>query len=196
MKLEGQQEIAAPVDTVWQALNDPQILRDSVPGCTVFELSGPDEYAIQVEARIGPLSARFGGKARISDIVPGVSYVLSGQGQGGAAGFAQGTARVRLEARGGATLLHYDAGFDVGGKLASVGARMIDGLARDKIEAFFQAFSAIVTGGEEAAAPEPGPRPAGRAVTQAGTISKIALVLSGLSLLVALAALLRAGRRR
>ncbi|GAA4478452.1 CoxG family protein [Gluconacetobacter asukensis] len=195
MNIEGQHEIAAPVDIVWRALNDPEILRRSVPGCTLFELSGPDEYAIQVEARIGPLSARFGGKAQISDIVPGRSYVLSGRGQGGAAGFAQGMARVRLEARNEATLLHYEGSFDVGGKLASVGARMIDGLARDRTEDFFRAFSAIVVGGE-AAAPEPAPGPAGRAAMEGGTISKIALVLSGMSLLLALAALLRAGRRR
>ena len=154
MELTGQQKLALPRDHIWAALNDPGILQRCVPGCDVFLSDGPDRYKVGMTAAVGPVKARFQGKLTLSDIVPPASYALGFEGSGGAAGFGKGHARVTLtEEEGGATKLAYVVTAQVGGKLAQVGERLIDGVARKMADEFFARFAAAVTAGEPATAP-------------------------------------------
>lgn len=146
MRFEGDSFIPADPDTVWKGLNDPEVLQRSIPGCTAMERTGESEFTATVVARVGPVSATFKGKVELADLNPPVSYTLRGRGQGGPAGFAKGQAQIALASEGDGTRLTYVADVDVGGKLASVGGRLIQGVARKNADEFFAAFSRTLTG--------------------------------------------------
>lgn len=146
MEFVGEHVIAAPIDKVWSGLNDPEILRRSIPGCDQMLRTGENEFTASVVTRIGPVSATFKGKVELSDLDPPRCYTLSGRGQGGPAGFAKGSAKVRLTAEGESTRLNYTADVDIGGKLASVGGRLIQSVAKKNADDFFSNFSSAVTG--------------------------------------------------
>lgn len=146
MEMKESVTIPAARDTVWRSLNDPDVLRRCIPGCEELEQDSPTELAAKVTLKVGPIKARFSGEVALSEIVPPESYVLSGEGKGGVAGFARGSANVRLEEVSEAeTVLHYDAKADVGGKIAQLGARMLDKTARKLAKSFFDEFAAVVT---------------------------------------------------
>lgn len=143
MKMSGEQMLDAPRKAVWAALNDPQALKESIPGCESLVRTGDGGFEAVVQAKVGPVKARFKGKVTLSDIDPPNGYRISGEGTGGAAGFAKGGATVRLtEPEPGRTLLSYDVDATVGGKLAQLGQRLVDGSARKMADDFFQRFSA------------------------------------------------------
>lgn len=148
MEFTGEYRIPASQQAVWDALNDPQVLRQSLPGCKSMERTGANEFTATVAAKIGPVSATFKGKVELSDLDPPNGYTLSGRGQGGPAGFAKGSARVRLEPAAEGTVLRYSASVDIGGKLAGVGSRLIGGVATSMADEFFGKFSRVVTGDE------------------------------------------------
>lgn len=148
MKLTEEIRIAAPREKVFAALNDPDILRQSIPGCEELEKISDTEFHAKVRTKIGPVRARFAGDVTLSDLNPPESYTLKGQGKGGAAGFAKGEAAVTLEEDGDGTLLKYDVHATVGGKLAQIGGRLIDSSARSLAGEFFENFSKAVTGEE------------------------------------------------
>jgi len=160
MEMSGEQRIPAPRSVVWEALNDPEVLKASIPGCESLERNeAGDGFDAQVRAKVGPVSAKFAGTVTLSDINPPESYTISGEGKGGAAGFAKGGAKVSLTEAEGETLLSYAAEAKVGGKLAQLGSRLIDGTARKMADDFFSRFSQIVVerqgGGPGEAAPAP-----------------------------------------
>jgi carbon monoxide dehydrogenase subunit G len=148
MEFTGEHLVPAPIGRVWAGLNDPEILRRSIPGCTDMLQTGDSEFTASVVVRVGPVSATFKGKVELSDLDPPYGYTLSGRGQGGPAGFAKGSARIRLTPDGEGTRLSYIADVDIGGKLASVGGRLIQSVAKKNAEDFFSAFSSVVTGGK------------------------------------------------
>jgi hypothetical protein len=152
MDMTGEYRIAAPRDKVWQSLNDPAILQQCIPGCEALEKISDTELDGKVKAKVGPVSARFGGKVTLSDLDPPNSYKISGEGTGGAAGFAKGGAAVDLRDDNGATVLSYKVEANVGGKLAQIGSRLIDATARQMAENFFSKFAQVVGGPAPAAA--------------------------------------------
>lgn len=166
MEMQGEAQIPAPKQVVWDALNDPEALKASIAGCEELTQDGANNFAAKVRAKVGPVSARFAGKVELTDMDPPNGYRIQGEGTGGAAGFAKGGAVVRLEDDGaGGTLLKYDVNANVGGKLAQIGARLIDGAAKKMADDFFKKFSEVAAArAEEAApaapAPEPEPEPA------------------------------------
>jgi carbon monoxide dehydrogenase subunit G len=141
MEMKGEQLIPAPQRAVWDALNDPQMLKACVPGCESIERSGDNEYQVLMVARVGPVSAKFKGRLALSDIQPPNSYSISFEGQGGAAGFAKGGAQVRLTPDGDGTRLGYDVKASVGGKLAQIGSRLVDAAAKKVADDFFKNFN-------------------------------------------------------
>ena len=153
MEMSGEQLIPAPQQAVWDALNDPAVLKACVPGCESIEPTGENEYQVLMVARVGPVSAKFKGKLTLSDIEPPVSYSIAFEGQGGPAGFAKGGAQVRLAAEGDKTRLSYDVKASVGGKLAQIGSRLVDAAAKKVAGDFFRNFNEKV-GGAHAAAEE------------------------------------------
>jgi carbon monoxide dehydrogenase subunit G len=147
MKMSGEKVLNLPQETVWRALNDPEILRQSIPGCESFEKVGDNQYRATVASRIGPVQARFNGNVRITDINAPNGYTLSGEGSGGAAGSAKGAAQVRLEpAGGGATRLSWTADAQISGKLAQIGSRLIDSTANMMAGQFFDRFEQLLAG--------------------------------------------------
>lgn len=175
MDMTGEYRIPASRETVWQALNDPEVLKRSIPGCEELQKTSDTEMTAKVATKVGPVSARFSGKVTLSDINPPVSYKISGEGQGGVAGFAKGGAEVTLVSEGSETVLKYKATAQVGGKLAQIGSRLIDSTAKKMADQFFGKFVEEVAGarpvvpaagtvpGSAAAEtpPEAGPMPAG-----------------------------------
>ncbi len=151
MDMTGEFVIPAPRQKVWEALNDPAILQQCIPGCETIEKLSDTELQAKVVAKVGPVRAHFGGKVTLSDLDPPNGYKISGEGSGGAAGFAKGGAPVRLSDEGQATRLSYKVEAHVGGKLAQIGSRLIDATARKMAEDFFSRFSAAV--GTPATAP-------------------------------------------
>lgn len=147
MDLTGDYRIPAPRAVVWAALNDPEVLKACIPGCEDLNKTSDTEFVAKVVAKIGPVKASFGGKVTLSDIDAPNGYTISGEGQGGAAGFAKGGAKVRLESvdGGAATILHYAADAQIGGKLAQIGSRLVEGSARKLADEFFAAFAAQAT---------------------------------------------------
>jgi carbon monoxide dehydrogenase subunit G len=153
MDMTGEFRIAAPREAVWKALNDPEVLRQCIPGCEELLKTSENEFTAKVTVRVGPVKARFAGKVTLSDLDPPNGYKIAGEGQGGAAGFANGGAEVRLEPDGDGTLLKYSVNASIGGKLAQIGARLIDGTARKLADEFFGTFAGLVSAAAEAAAP-------------------------------------------
>ncbi|MBR0693209.1 carbon monoxide dehydrogenase subunit G [Bradyrhizobium lablabi] len=152
MQMNDSQSIPASREQVWAALNDPDVLMQCIPGCQSLEVTGPNEMTATVVFRVGPVKATFGGKVVLSDLDPPNSYRISGEGSGGVAGFAKGGAMVRLEPQGAVvTLLHYDVDAQIGGKLAQLGARLINSTARKLAGEFFASFAEIVGGTSSAA---------------------------------------------
>lgn len=141
MEMTGEQLIPAAQTEVWRSLNDPAVLKSCISGCETIEKLSDVEYALVTIAAIGPVKARFRGKLRLADLEPPNSYSLSFDGQGGAAGFGKGTARVSLAAEGAGTRLSYAVKAQVGGKLAQLGSRLIDGVAKKMADDFFCAFN-------------------------------------------------------
>ena len=152
MDMTGERRIAAPRQAVWDALNDTAALRASIPGCESLEKTGDNQMKAVAAVKLGPISARFNGAVTLSDIDAPNSYTITGEGQGGVAGFAKGGAKVFLTDDAGATLLKYEVHAQVGGKLAQLGARLIDATAKQMAEQFFTRFSAEVVGPGAAAA--------------------------------------------
>jgi len=155
MDMTGEQLIPLPRQRVWEALNDPEILKACIPGCDTIERLSDTEFRIAMTAAIGPVKAKFSGKLVLSDLKPPESYALAFEGSGGAAGFGKGGAKVQLADEGEATRLSYSATATVGGKLAQIGSRLIDGVAKKMAEDFFAKFRATVTPPE--ATPVQGP---------------------------------------
>ena len=189
MRFEGDALIPAAPEAVWKGLNDPEVLRRSIPGCQAMEQTGEREFTATVVARVGPVSATFKGKVELDDLNPPLSYTLRGRGQGGPAGFAKGAARITLAPEGDGTRLTYVADADIGGKLASVGGRLIQGVAKKTADDFFAGFSRVLTGGEDAAAAPAGGAAAPAAAPATGPaaghiplIDRVAWLLVGLAL--------------
>jgi carbon monoxide dehydrogenase subunit G len=187
MDLTGDYRIPAPRETVWAALNNPEILKACIPGCEELTKTSDTELVAKVVAKIGPVKAAFGGKVTLSDLDPPNGYTITGEGQGGAAGFAKGGAKVRLEPVDGgtATVLHYAADAQIGGKLAQIGSRLVEGTARKLADEFFAAFAAAAapaapTAAAPMAEPPPAQPAAGEAVSQPAPIVPSA-TSSGLS---------------
>lgn len=152
MQLADSRIIGASPDRVWAAIFDPEVLRACIPGCQSMTGSLEEGYEAVVVQKVGPVSARFTGLVSLSDIVPGKGVTISGEGKGGPAGFAKGGAKVTLTPEGNGTKLTYAVDASVGGKIAQLGSRIIDGLAKKMADQFFQQFAAVVEGPEE---PEP-----------------------------------------
>jgi carbon monoxide dehydrogenase subunit G len=145
MNMNGEERIAASRETVWAALNDVDVLKQCIPGCESLEKQSDTEMTAKVKLKIGPVSASFSGKVTLSEIDPPHGYRIAGEGSGGAAGHAKGSALVRLEDDGaGGTILKYEARADVGGKLAQLGGRLIDATAKKLAGEFFGKFGAVV----------------------------------------------------
>jgi len=145
MDMTGERRIPAPREKVWAALNDPEVLKASIPGCESLEKLSDSDLKATAAVKIGPISARFTGKVQLLDLDPPNSYRIAGEGQGGVAGFAKGGAEVRLADDGDFTLLSYDVKAQVGGKIAQLGARLIDASAKQMADAFFDRFAAEVS---------------------------------------------------
>jgi len=156
MEMTGERRIPAPRETVWRALNDPEVLKASIPGCEHIERISDTELSARVAVRIGPMNARFSGRVQLSDLDPPNGYTITGEGQGGVAGFAKGGATVKLVEDGpGATLMTYAVKAQVGGKMAQLGARLIDSTARSMADQFFDRFAARVAADVGATPPPP-----------------------------------------
>lgn len=138
MKMDGEYLLPADRETVWQALNDPDALAKCIPGCEELEKVSDTEFKAVVVSKIGPVKARFKGDVTLSDLNPPEAYRISGQGQGGVAGFAKGGADIRLAAEGSETRLTYTADAQVGGKLAQIGQRLVNGAAKSTADKFFE----------------------------------------------------------
>ena len=150
MDLTGEYVIAAKRQAVWEALNDPDVLRECIPGCESLEMTSPTEMSATVVTKIGPVKAKFSGEVTLSNIEAPVSYTISGAGKGGIAGFAKGGADVRLDEVAEGTKLSYAVNAQVGGKLAQLGSRLIDSTAKKLAGQFFANFAEKVGGGQDA----------------------------------------------
>ena len=195
MEIAGEYRIAADKQTVWEALNDPEILRASIPGCESVERHSDTQLSAVVKIRMGPVRATFKGKVTLSDLDPPNSYTISGEGEGGVAGFGRGSARVSLAEVEGETLLTYAAKAEVGGKLAQIGSRLVESATRKLSKDFFENFSKVVeAGAAEPAAPSPGapspgtapaPQPAAESTPASG--SNLATWSAGLVVIILIA---------
>lgn len=144
--IEGEERIAAPVDKVWAALNDPAVLKECIPGCQSLEMKSPTEMAATVVLKIGPIKATFNGEVTLKNLKPPHSYTIQGEGKGGIAGFAKGGADVTLTEDGNGTMLKYAAKADVGGKIAQLGSRLITSTSKKLAGQFFSTFGEKVGG--------------------------------------------------
>ena len=152
MKMNGEFRVPTDRETVWRALNDPEVLKECLPGCQEIEKTSETEMSATLVIKVGPVKATFKGGVTLSDIDPPNGYTLSGQGQGGTAGFASGEAKVRLVEEDGATVLQYECDAKVGGKLAQIGSRLIDSTAKKLAKQFFDSLAEKLGGGEQAEA--------------------------------------------
>jgi carbon monoxide dehydrogenase subunit G len=153
MDMTGERRIHAPRQVVWKALNDPEVLRVTIPGCESLEKQSDTAMKATASVKIGPISARFTGNVQLSDMDPPNGYTISGEGQGGVAGFAKGGAKVNLADDDGITVLHYEVHAQVGGKIAQLGARLVDATAKQLADQFFDRFSAQVAPASAIATP-------------------------------------------
>jgi len=203
MDLTGEYRIPAQREVVWAALNNPEILKVCISGCEELNKTSDTEFVARVVAKIGPVKAGFSGKVTLSDLDPPNGYTITGEGQGGAAGFAKGGAKVWLEAvdGGAATVLHYSADAQIGGKLAQIGSRLVEGSARKLADEFFAAFAAQAAAAAPAAAQaattapasaEPAPQPVSQPapVVPSATSSGLSPVLWIVGLVVVVAIIL------
>ncbi len=149
MELIGERQIAASRQSVWQALNDPEILMACIPGCSELTGNPEDGFSAVVTQKVGPVKATFKGAVSLSNVVPLTSYTITGEGKGGAAGFAKGGADVTLSDVDGGTLLTYEVEARVGGKLAQIGSRLVDGFAKKMADKFFANFQIALEGPPE-----------------------------------------------
>jgi carbon monoxide dehydrogenase subunit G len=150
LKLSAERDIAAAPADVWAAILDPQVLKECVPGCQEMTSNAQDGFEATVVQKVGPVKATFKGAVTLSDMIVEESLTITGEGKGGAAGFAKGGANVRMEASETGTRLIYDVEAKVGGKLAQLGSRIIDGFAKRMADQFFEQFQAAVEGPQEA----------------------------------------------
>jgi len=141
MTMTGEIQLAAPRETVWTKLNDPAVLKACIPGCEELEKTDEQGFRAIARMKVGPVSARFKGKVMLSDLDPPNGYKISGEGEGGGAGFAKGGAKVDLAEKGGGTLLSYHVEAQIGGKLAQLGQRLINGTAKKLADEFFANFA-------------------------------------------------------
>ena len=145
MELKGSFDLAAPKQQVWDALNDPEVLKGCIPGCEEIDKTSDTSFSAKVTAKVGPVKAKFTGDVTLSDLDPPNAYKISGEGKGGAAGFAKGGANVSLKDNdSGGTTLEYAVTAQVGGKLAQIGSRLIDSTAKKMAREFFETFGKIV----------------------------------------------------
>ena len=147
MDMTGEYHIPAPRQRVWEGLNDPDILKNCIPGCQSIDKLSATEFTAKVVAKVGPVKATFGGKVTLADLDPPQGYTIAGEGTGGVAGFAKGGAHVDLVEEDGGTLLKYAAQAHVGGKLAQIGSRLIGAAARKMADDFFGRFAEIIAAG-------------------------------------------------
>ena len=141
MMMTGEIQLAAPREAVWAKLNDPEVLKTCMPGCEELERTEDGGFRAVAKMKVGPVSARFKGKVALSDLDPPKGYTISGEGEGGVAGFAKGSAKVDLLEREGGTLLSYQVDAQIGGKLAQLGQRLINGAAKKLADEFFTNFA-------------------------------------------------------
>ena len=151
MNMTGEVQLPAPQETVWAKLNDPAVLKACIPGCETLDVIGDNEYQAVATNKIGPVKARFKGKVRLTDLDPPNGYRISGEGDGGVAGFAKGGATVTLAPKDGGTLLSYNVEAQIGGKLAQLGQRLINGAAKKMADQFFAKFAGAVSDGQKPA---------------------------------------------
>jgi len=144
MTMNGEAMLPAAKDVVWAKLNDPEVLKACIPGCETLDVTGENEFVAVATNKIGPVKARFKGKVRLTDLDPPNSYKISGEGDGGIAGFAKGGATVSLSDKDGGTLLSYNVEAQIGGKLAQLGQRLVNGAAKKLADDFFTKFAAAV----------------------------------------------------
>jgi uncharacterized protein len=147
MTMSGQIQLPASRDVVWQKLNDPEVLKATIPGCESLEKTSDTSFQAVAVTRIGPVKARWKGKVMLTDLDPPNGYRINGEGEGGVAGFAKGGADVKLADKDGGTLLTYNVEAQIGGKLAQLGQRLINGAAKKMADEFFQKFAAAVGNG-------------------------------------------------
>jgi hypothetical protein len=147
MTMNGEVQLPAAREVVWEKLNDPAVLKACIPGCEQLDKTSDNAFEAVATIKIGPVKARFKGKVTLSDIDPPNGYKISGQGEGGVAGFAKGGAVVKLTAKDGGTLLAYDVEAQIGGKLAQLGQRLVNGAAKKIADDFFLKFAQSVTTG-------------------------------------------------
>lgn len=180
VEIKGEYRIASDRETVWYALNDPNVLQKCIPGCESLERSAENEFEGKVAAAIGPVRAKFDTRIKLENLNPPESYTLTGETKAGAAGFGRGSADVRLAAQEGGTLLTYTADFKVGGKLAQVGSRLVLGATRKTADDFFGCFSRELDSGAVSVAPAEGK------AARAGVLSRswIAAAVALLALLI------------
>ena len=152
MELTSSRTVPASVEATWAALNDPQTLKACIPGCESIERVSDNEFRVTMTARVGPVAAKFSGRIILADLVAPTSYRMTFEGQGGAAGFARGEARVALAPEGTNTRIDYSASAQVGGKLAQIGSRLVDGAAAKVAEEFFACFVQRLGAGQADAA--------------------------------------------
>jgi carbon monoxide dehydrogenase subunit G len=146
MTMNGEVQLSADRDKVWAMLNDPEVLKACIPGCEQLEKNSDTEFQAVAALKVGPVKARWKGKVRLLDLDPPNSYRISGEGEGGVAGFAKGNAKVSLSDKDGGTLLSYDVEAQIGGKLAQLGQRLINSAAKKTADDFFVKFAAAVAG--------------------------------------------------
>ena len=145
MTMTGEVQLPASRETVWAKLNDPAVLKSCVPGCEQLDKTSDTEFQAVASIKVGPVKARWKGKVRLSDLDPPNGYKISGEGEGGVAGFAKGGANVALADKDGGTLLSYNVEAQIGGKLAQLGQRLVNGAAKKVADDFFQRFVAAVS---------------------------------------------------
>lgn len=173
MEMKNEQHLPLPRETVWEALNDPAVLQACIPGCESLEKTGENAYDATVNAKVGPVKAKFKGRVTLTELNPPVSYTMSFEGQGGQAGFAKGEASVQLDETDGGTRVGYVANAQVGGKLAQLGSRLVKGAAEKTANEFFENFVRHMGGGEA------GAEPAGEAAEGTGEAGPAAAAAGG-----------------